>query len=460
MHKSLSARLLILTILFVMLAEVMIFLPSVARYRISWLEERLGAAHLAILTLDAAPDAMVSEALQDQLLSFVGVRSIAVRRADARLVLLNDMPPEVDASYDLAEESPLEMIHEALRALWSDGDAVIRVVGPSPKTMPGEPEATIEIVLDEAPLCEAILGFAGRIFVLSLLISIVTAGLVFWVLRWQFVHPMRRLTRHLVRFREAPDEARRIIQPSARADELGVAERELAAMQTALHETLTQRRHLAALGTAVAKIQHDLRGILSSALVVSDRLEASADPEVRRVTPTLIDSIDRAVKLCSQTLDYVGRDQPLRAPSLVSLAPLIDEIGMGLRKGVILDNKVAAEAVMLADRDQLHRILNNLLRNAAEAGAQRITLSTAIPNEGPHDDQLCLVIHDNGPGLPWRARNKLFQPFEGSARAGGAGLGLAIARELALSNGGDLVLEETGETGTRFFLTLPMRPEE
>jgi len=189
-HKSLSARLLILTILFVMLAEVMIFLPSVARYRISWLEERLGAAHLAILTLDAAPDAMVSEALQDQLLSFVGVRSIAVRRADARLVLLNDMPPEVDASYDLAEESPLEMIHEALRALWSDGDAVIRVVGPSPKTMPGEPEATIEIVLDEAPLCEAILGFAGRIFVLSLLISIVTAGLVFWVLRWQFVHPM------------------------------------------------------------------------------------------------------------------------------------------------------------------------------------------------------------------------------------------------------------------------------
>ncbi len=458
MHKSLSARLLILTIVFVMLAEVMIFLPSVARYRVSWLTEKLGAAHLAILTLDAAPDAMVSEELEEQLLAFVGVRAIAMRREGAKIALLNDMPPEVDASFALAEESPAEMIVNALALLGQDGEAVVRVVGPSPK----DAAATIEIIFEESALCDAILGFAGRILALSLVISAITAGLVFLVLRWQFVRPMRRLTRHLVRFREGPEDASRIMRPSGRGDELGVAERELALMQTALQDTLTQRRHLAALGTAVAKIQHDLRGILSSALVVSDRLENSADPEVRRVTPTLISSIDRAVKLCSQTLDYVGRDQPPREPQRFPLRPLVEEAAIALPEGVAFENRVAEKAQVTADRDQIARVLNNLLRNAAESGAQRLSVESewSVLSDGQETPAVALSVTDDGPGLPPRAMERLFQPFEGSARAGGAGLGLAIARELARGNAGDLTLATTGAEGTRFRLVLPVTPPE
>ena len=453
MQNSLSARLLILTIVFVMLAEVLIFLPSVARFRETWLAERLGAAHVAILTLEAAPDAMVSEELERQLLDFVGAEAIALRREGARVALLNDMPPAVDRSYDLSEEGPVEMIGAALAALVSDGEGTIRVIGPSPK----DPGVDIELVLEEAPLSSAIIGFAGRILLLSLVISMVTAGLVFLVLRWQFVRPMRRLTRRMIRFREAPEDASRIVEPSARADELGVAERELAVMQQALHDTLTQRRHLAALGAAVAKIQHDLRGVLSTALVVSDRLESSADPEVQRVTPTLVASIDRAVKLASETLHYVGRDQPPRRPERIALAEAVEEAGQGLANGALLDAAIPSALQVYADRDQLYRILNNLLRNAAEAGATRIRVTAApVPPEGHADEPAAaLEVSDDGPGLAPRAQEKLFQPFEGSARAGGTGLGLAIARELAHSNGGELTLVATGAEGTRFRLTLP-----
>lgn len=453
MRRSLSARLLVLTIVFVMLAEVLIFLPSVARFRESWFAEKLGAAHVAILALEAAPEAMVSETLQDQLLDFVGVRAIALKRDRVRIAFLNDMPPAVDVSYDLTREGPLDMIGHALAALWSDGQGVMRVTGRSPK----DPSVELELVLDEQPLCAAIIAFAGRIALLSLVISVVTAGLVFLVLRWQFVRPMRRLTGRMIRFREAPDDASRIVTPSARADELGAAERELAIMQQAVHDALTQRRHLAALGAAVAKIQHDLRGVLSSALVVSDRLEGSADPEVRRVTPTLVASIERAAKLCGETLHYVGRDQPPRAPERIALAELIDEAAQGLPNGAAVTAEVGPDVAVFADRDQLYRILTNLFRNAAQAGAETVTAAAGA--DGADGDAITLDVRDDGPGLPPRAQEKLFQPFEGSARAGGTGLGLAIARELARSNGGDLTLIATGAEGTAFRLVLPRRPE-
>ena len=66
-------------------------------------------------------------------------------------------------------------------------------------------------------------------------------------------------------------------------------------------------------------------------------------------------------------------------------------------------------------------------------------------------------IADNGPGIPERLRERLFQPFAGSNRSGGSGLGLAISRELILAHGGDLMLVATGPMGTRFRLTVPDR---
>jgi signal transduction histidine kinase len=448
--SSLSSRLLVLTIFFVMVAEILIFVPSIARFRQAWLFEKLGLAHLAILAVDAAPDRTVSEMMRHELLSHVGAIGLSVRRAGARLILSTEQPPPIDASFDIDDPSIFALVRDAFVALTTTKDRVIRVVGPSPRS----PSVWIELVLHEKPLHQALTAFAWRIFGLSIVISLITATLVYVALQWMIVRPMRRLTENMVAFREDPEDAGRVIPATRRRDEIGTAQRELAGMQQRLRATLAQRAHLAALGTAVAKINHDLRGILASALLVSDRLGSVDDPEVRRVTPTLFKSIQRAVDLCSRTLDFVGQDQPELRRSRFYLRELVQDV----EKVIIVPesvnntvhNDVTGEIELNADRDQLFRILTNLFRNAAEAGAETISVSAESNGHWVEID-----IADNGPGLPPRAREKLFRPFEGSARAGGTGLGLAIARELVRGHGGDLTLIDTDKDGTHFRIALP-----
>lgn len=449
MH-SLSSRLLILTIFFVMVAEILIFIPSIARFRQTWLTEKLGLAHLAILAVDAAPDRSVNEMMRRELLSHVGAIGLSVRRSDARLVLSVEQPPPVSASFDLEHAGMMTLLADALMALTHTKDRVIRVVGSSPRNA----DVWIELVLHEAPLREAMIAFGWRILGLSIVISLITATLVFLALQWLMVLPMRRITENMIAFREEPEDPNRVIGETKRSDEIGTAQRELAGMQSRLRATLTQRAHLAALGSAVAKINHDLRGILASALLLSDRLANIDDPEVRRVTPTLFSSIQRAVDLCSRTLDFVGQDQPAPAWSRFPLGELVDDVA---RTFVLPDlsesrirNAVSHDVEAYADREQLFRMLTNLCRNAAEAGAETIEISAR--NNGRW---LYIDVADNGPGLPPRAREKLFRPFEGSARAGGTGLGLAISRELARGHGGDLTLVDSDTNGTRFRIALP-----
>jgi signal transduction histidine kinase len=450
MH-SLSARLLVLTIFFVMLSEVFIFVPSVAKFRVDWLEARMNAAHLAMLAFDAAPDRAVGEMLKSELLSQVGAHNVMVRRGGARLVLDGATPPNIDKTFNLADQGMWAIVFDALEVYFQTDNRVIRVLSPSP----ADQAIQIELVLDEAPMRADMLGFGWRVFLLSVVISLVTASLVYLSLHWLMVRPMSRITDNMTAFSEKPEDVRRIIQPSGRNDEIGTAERQLASMQRGLRAALTQKDHLAALGTAVAKINHDLRGALSSALMVSDSLESSDDPQVRKLAPTVITSIERAVALCSQTLDYAGGDAKAVRRQRFQLQPLVAEIKTMMEapeeRAVTLENRTLDAFLMDGDRDQIYRILNNLCRNAAEAGATKITISGR-----PGPNRMEIDIRDNGPGLAPRAREKLFQPFEGSARAGGTGLGLAIARELAEGHGGDLTLVSTDAGGTLFRLSLPL----
>lgn len=450
MH-SLSARLLVLTILFVMLIEVFIFVPSVARYRVDWLMGKIDAAHLAMLALDAAPDRDIGEMLKAKLLSRVGAHAVLARRGGARQVLTGIAPPAIDASFDLDRQGAWTLIADALEVFVAGGDREIRVLAASS----ADPSVTIELVLDEAPLRDGMVGFGLRILGLSVLISLFTATLVFATLHWLLVRPMRRITGSMTAFSENPEDVRRIITPSGRRDEVGIAERQLAAMQRGLRASLTQQSHLAALGTAVAKINHDLKGILSSALLVSDRLESSEDPEVRRLAPTLVTSIERAAALCGRTLDYVGRDQPDLRPAHFLLSPLVCDLKATVEPPgggkLAVENAVPDGLAVWGDREQVFRILVNLMRNAADAGARHIAVTAAVS-----DGHVDIDVSDDGPGLPQRARENLFRPFEGSTRAGGTGLGLAIGRELARAHGGDLMLASTGPEGTVFRLCLPL----
>lgn len=454
--NSLSARLLVLTMFFVMLSEVLIYAPSIGRYRLVYLQDRIGAAHLAILALEATPDKMISDELEQELLTHVRAHAVVLQKPRAKVLMLSaKMPPKIDASFELSQGTFFGLIGQAFITLLQDENRVLRVRGMSPK----DDDVIIEVVLDEWPMRMEMLDYSRRILALSIVISLMTAALVYLSLQLLMVWPMRRMTASMVAFREEPENPARVIAASARSDEIGVAQRELGAMQMGLRAALKQKEKLAMLGEAVAKINHDLRNILSTARLVSDRLSRSEDPEVKRVTPTLLNAIDRAVTLCTQTLNFTRVELEINR-SRFDLAGLVDDIRgsvMPATEGdaVVLENEVAGDIELYADRDQLFRVLVNLGKNAVEAGAAKITIGTVTEEAGEGNGRTVIEVADDGPGIAEAAREKLFRPFVGSQRPGGTGLGLAIAREIMEAHGGDIELIETGPTGTIFRLDLP-----
>jgi signal transduction histidine kinase len=423
----------------------------VGRFRLVYLEERLAAAHLAILTLDATPDQLIGKGLERELLEHVRAYSVGLTRPGVgKLMLMVTAPGPVDASFDLREAGFFGLIRDAFVTLLQDRGRVLRVVGVSPK----DGATLVEVVLDEAPLRAGMFGYSERILALSLGISLFTAALVYLSLHLLMVRPMRRITLSMARFRADPEDPARIIKASARSDEIGIAQRELAEMQLGLRGALQERARLAALGAGVTRISHDLGNILATARLVSDRLSDSEDPEVRRVTPTLLGAIDRAVNLCAQTLSFTREGAPKVERSRFDLGELVSEVGASVPEQLSGEaewrNLIEARFEISADREQLYRVLSNLGRNAIQAGASRVEIDARR-----EDGHVVIDLSDDGPGLSPRARERLFAPFAGSSRSGGTGLGLAIARELMRAHGGDIRLERSTSEGTCFRLDLP-----
>ncbi|MBT4489300.1 MAG: HAMP domain-containing histidine kinase [Rhodospirillaceae bacterium] len=460
--RGLSARLLVLTAVFVMLSEVLIYVPSISLFRLTFLKDRIADAHLASLALKATPDNVVARPLEMELLANAMVRGIVLKRREARIMMLmEEMPPTVDAIYDLRGASAWRLIMDAFITL-RQGQRTLRVWG----DFPDKSEGSIEVIVDEAQLHAAMIDYSTNIMKLSLVISLITAGLVFLSLQLLMVAPMRRITASMVAFRKAPEDANAMIAESSRGDEIGTAQRELRQMQDDLRVALTQRVRLAALGEAVSKVNHDLRNILATAQLVSDRLGDVQDPTVRQVAPRLMQSIDRAINLCSQSLSFGRADEAPPNPVIVSLHELADDAvayaGLPADGSIVWRNDVPDGLTLKADREQIFRVLMNLARNAIQAmsvgsghgeGAGEITLTA---KNG--DAAIIMEFGDNGPGLPDKAREHLFEAFTGSARAGGTGLGLAIAKELVVAHGGELSLARSDDAGTVFRIVLPGQP--
>ena len=449
--RSLSARLLVLTVFFVMLAELLIYAPSIARFRVVYLADRLADAHIAALALEAAPTRAVDEALEMRLLRQVSAYSVELRVGDHTTYMLGgSMPPEVDAAFDLDETMAVSSIWDAAYTLAQTENRVLQVSGASSR----EPGARVEITMDEWPMREEMIAYSERILLLSLVISALTAAAVFLTLHWLMVRPMGRLTEAMVRFGTDPEDQRRIHAPSERSDEIGTAEHQLAGMQRRLHAALSHRAHLAAVGEGVAKINHDLRNMLASAQLVSDSLGESRDPRVRKAVPTLVGALDRAVGLCTRVVDFARAGGPRLMLEAVPLAELIDDAAGVAGKGAAWTNGVEPGIAVEGDREQLFRVFANLARNAAEAGAKAVSATARVRDERVH-----VTVADDGPGLPERARDNLFRPFQGSTRPDGSGLGLAIAREIMRAHGGSIRLISSDGAGTVFRLDFAMHRE-
>jgi signal transduction histidine kinase len=460
-QRRLSTKLLALTIVFVLIAEVLIFIPSVANFRLRWLEERLATAASVSILLAQGEGQDLDPAVRQNVLMALGVKAIAVRDGGvSRLLVVSDMPPHVDEQVALAEVGPGAAIVDALDTVMRGGNRTLRVFGKV-----GESPMDFEIIVADLRLREAMLVYARNVAILSLIISLITAGLVFFAINALMIRPIRAMRNAMVDFAEAPDDPTRVIRPSNRSDELGVAERELAVMQGQLQRTLGEQKHLADLGLAVSKINHDMRNILASAQLMSDRLRLVKDPTVQMFAPKLVRTIDRAVSYTESVLSYGRAHEAPPVRRLVRLQTLVEEVegllGIDPESGIAFVNAVDPGLEVDADAEQLFRILHNLSRNAVQAmsgeteGSVVRRLSISAVREGSVSR---ILVEDTGPGLPAKARENLFAAFRGAARSGGTGLGLAIAHELVRAHGGTIELVESIGGRTVFSITIPDQP--
>src|SRR6056297_3859609 len=326
-----------------MLAEVLIFVPSVARFREQFLLDRLQRAQIASLGLLTGGE--VSADLEEELLRNAEVFNVVLRRDEARqLVLSSPVPAPVAQSFDLRDPSAVTLIADAFRRLAQTDPEVIRVIG-EPVRMGG---ILIEITLDTGDLRTAMVDYGLRILWLSLVISVITAGLLFLVVQCFVVRPIRRVVGAMQVYADDPEDARLVIAPSSGITELREAEESLQSLQRQLTAALRQKEHLAQLGGAVAKVSHDLRNILTTAQLFTDRIEMSEDPGVQRMAPKLVNSIKRAVSLCESTLAFGRAEEPAPALTLVNLGELVAEAIEGERLAAG-EHPLKFESIVAAD---------------------------------------------------------------------------------------------------------------
>jgi signal transduction histidine kinase len=460
---GLSARLLLFTAVVVAFGGLLILPPALASYEEQWLLDRVRAGELASTIAESDPELRVSDAVANQLFDQAGAVTVAVQVDGARRLVLPPKQPFETTPYlvDLRRQNPGSWLAAPFFTLTSPKGSMVRVMA-EPRYRKAE---FVEVVLPDAPLKAKLVGQLWQLAGVTLFVAGLAGVLVYAFLNIFLVRPMQRITRAMEAFRGDPDDPAARLVPSNRRDEIGRAELELDRMQADLLAALASKARLAALGEAVAKINHDLRNMLTSAQMASDRLAALGDPKVAQALPRLERALDRAITLASDVMAYGKSKEPAPVVRPTLLRPALDmaaeDAGLSAQS-VALETVVDPREQVLADPDQLHRILTNLLRNAREAieGApDRGGKGKVFVELRRVDGGSVLRLSDDGPGVPERARTNLFQPFVGSARRGGTGLGLAIARELAQGHGGDLILVETGPGGSVFDLTLAGAPE-
>ena len=461
-RRSLSSKLLTLTILFVLLAEIVVLVPSVSKQRLDWLNTRLEAAYLVGLALDSPGGEMIKPDVAEQLFATANILGVTLDREGARVMVMTPkLTPDqsrIMRYVNITYAMPGRNIMDAWSTLFSRGDHSIRVVGKPKYAKVGE----VDMFVSQAALRSDLVIYARNVLFLSLVISTLTAALVFWSLNQMIVRPVARLTRNMTAFEENPEDEKAVLTPSLRLDEIGAAERSLASLEGRLQRLLAERERLAALGAGISKISHDLRNILASAQLMSDRLAKSEDPRVRKLSPRLISALDRAIALSRDTLNYARMEPSALKIEKIPLGKLVADVFDDTASlAVEMRSTIDETAVVDADPTQLYRAIFNIVRNAVDAlspsdetvsGVGRIEVGLRADGA-----RWIISIADNGPGMPETAKAHLFEPFKGSNKPGGSGLGVAIAHEIMRAHGGELKLAKSDDQGATFELILPAK---
>ena len=460
---GLAGRVLVVTLGFVLLAMGLFYATRLTAFRETWLRNKLAAAATAFEAFDGGGANELPPVLSRRILASVGVKAIEVSTPSGRRVLAGGGAPVAAVeTVDLDEESFLQGVQAAFGALFAEPGTIIDVSGDA-----APDHGRIAVTLDETPLQAALWRVSRTFLNIALLIAAVLTC-VLWAVLWHMVlRPVRRLTTNIIAFGGRPQDMTRVIAPSGRHDEIGRAETALAAMQVALAHELAQGKRLAELGMAVARINHDLRNILTAAQLISDRLAAIPDPLAQRLGPRLVATLDRAIHFCQATLTYgAGREQ---APDrrLFDLSELVGQVVESAHaehsEAIDYHVDVPPRFEVYADPDQMLRVFENLSRNAAQAllakgaagGRPKAIRFAAIRTNG----DAIIEVSDTGPGFAADQRERIFEPFHKSTNDAGAGLGLSIAADLVARNGGAIELAPAKADdffcGARFLITLP-----
>jgi hypothetical protein len=368
------------------------------------------------------------------------------------LTLSAGLPPDaLIRTVDLRQPRVLASIADGVQTLFAPRDRLVRVLA-TPGFGGGR---LVDIIVREGELRTETIAFAQRAFVETLVVSAFVGAILYGALLALVVRRIRRLTTAIAAFGKRPQDASVDMPPAQGDDEITRAEHALGRMGDEVRAAFRQRERLAGLGAAVAKIAHDLRNSLATAQLVTDRIAHSDDPAVRQSAPRLERALTRASALAEAALRYGKADEPKPVLRTIDVRVALDDAAgdaLARMPDVVWRNDAPAGLAARADADDLHRILVNLIRNAGQALKEHqapVIEATAVAGAG----LVSIDVADNGPGIPEAVRGRLFQPFATAQRDGGVGLGLAIARELARAQGGDLVLADSA-SGACFRLTL------
>lgn len=472
-RSSLSRRLLWLTFAVVLLVQILFLVPAAVRARHDWLLERITYGQLAILSLDdtnhggrsGSPSSDLAArhdgssthgelVARRELLQMAGVQAAQLIQSNGQVLDLGDAGLLVQGKMiELHREDRLSALRQTVRVML-DASPRVDVVQARGPVRPG---TLVAVAFDSRALSQHLRGFVRDVAGLGLVVAGLTGLLIYLALQALLVRPMRRLTDSIAAFRADPERTPPLetqhLTPS-RGDEVARAGHELAEMQRELRAALWRYARLAALGTAAAKVSHDLRSMLAPALLAAERLESHADANVRRIGDTVVRAVERSTELVRGGLEFAREGPITLTRQRFSLHDVAAEAAEQVRASaptLMIDNRIDTEIEIDADREHMCRVFANLARNAGEAGAAHVVIEATT-----HPTSIDIFVADDGPGLPPQVLAALFKPFVTGGRRGSTGLGLAIARDLMRAHLGDVELVFTDSGGTRFRLNLPM----
>ncbi|HEU4457786.1 MAG TPA: PAS domain S-box protein [Methylibium sp.] len=227
-------------------------------------------------------------------------------------------------------------------------------------------------------------------------------------------------------------------------------------------ESSYQREKLAALGSLLAGVAHELNNPLSVVVARAVLLEEQGNLKTQLAASKIRSAAERCARIVRTFLAMARQQPPQRGPVAINdvIAAALDIAGYALRASGITVQLALADDVppIHADADQLHQVLLNLIINAQQslqdqAGARRVRIASHFERA---TQRLVVTVRDNGPGVPEALHARVFEPYFTTKPTGmGTGVGLAVSQGIVEAHGGSLTVETPDEGGAAFVITLP-----